>query len=82
LIGPTFIFGARPGSCRWPSPALTARSTLDAIAGGLRELPSVHLNELPRLADYAKWGEAVGRGLGWEPECFLSIYTDNRKNAT
>jgi hypothetical protein len=55
---------------------------LDAIAGGLRELPSVQLNELPRMADYAKWGEAVGRGLGWESESFLSIYTDNRKIAT
>jgi hypothetical protein len=45
---------------------------LDAIAGGLRELPSVHLNELPRMADYAEWGEAVGRSLGWGAETFLS----------
>ena len=55
---------------------------LDAIVGGLRELPSVHLAELPRMADYAMWGEAVGRGLGWEPGTFLSTYTDNRKEAT
>ena len=34
------------------------------------------------MADYAIWGEAVGRGLGWEPETFLSTYTDNRKEAT
>ena len=38
---------------------------LDAMAGGLRELPSVDLKELPRMADFAEWGEAVGRGLGW-----------------
>ena len=55
---------------------------LDAIAGGLRELPSVHLKELPRMADYAEWGEAIGRGLGWGAETFLSTYNDNRKAAT
>jgi hypothetical protein len=56
-------------------------AVLDAMVGGLRELPSVHLAELPRMADYAMWGEAVGRGLGWEPGTFLSTYTDNRKEA-
>ena len=45
-------------------------------------LPSVSLPELPRMADYAKWGEAVGRGLGWASESFLSTYNDNRKEAT
>ena len=35
------------------------------------ELPSVHLNELPRMADFAEWGEAVGRALGWGPERFV-----------
>ena len=57
-------------------------AVLDAIVGGLRELPSVKLAELPRMADYATWGEAVGRGLGWEPGSFLSTYIDNRKEAT
>jgi hypothetical protein len=37
---------------------------------------------LPRMADYAIWGEAVGRGLGWAPGTFLSTYVDNRKEAT
>ncbi len=46
-------------------------AVFDAIVGGLRELPSVHLAELPRMADYAIWGEAVGRGLGWGPGMFL-----------
>jgi hypothetical protein len=40
---------------------------LDAIVGGLRELPSVDLKELPRMADFAEWGEAIGRGLAWGP---------------
>ena len=54
----------------------------DAIAGGLRELPSVDLKELPRMADFAEWGEATGRGLGWGTGTFISAYDDNRKEAT
>ena len=55
---------------------------LDAIVGGLRELPSVQLPKLPRMADYAMWGEAVGRGLGWPAGTFLSAYGDNNRDAT
>ena len=55
---------------------------LDAIVGGLRELPSVDLKELPRMADFAEWGEAIGRGLGWGADTFVSTYKDNRKEAT
>jgi hypothetical protein len=55
---------------------------LDAVVAGLRILPSLSLTELPRMADYAQWGEAVGRGLGWESESFLSTYTANRREAT
>ncbi len=58
------------------------RCSARAIVGGLRELPSVQLAELPRMADYATWGEAVGRALGREPGSFLSTYLDNRKEAT
>ena len=47
-------------------------AVFDAIVGGLRELASVHLAELPRMADYAIWGEAVGRGLGWGVGMLLS----------
>jgi hypothetical protein len=54
----------------------------DAMAGGLRELPSDVLKELPRMADYAEWGEAVGRSLGWGSQTFLATYNDNRKEAT
>jgi hypothetical protein len=54
---------------------------LDAVAGGLRTLPTVKLSKLPRMADFAIWGEAVCRGLGNQPGDFLSAYTDNRKQA-
>ncbi len=54
---------------------------LDAVVGGLRGLPSVNPLKLPRMADFARFGEAVGRGLGWPAETFLSIYSDNRREA-
>jgi len=54
---------------------------LDAVAGGLRELPSVRLTELPRMADFALFAEAVGRALGWPADSVLSDYNDNRRDA-
>jgi hypothetical protein len=57
-------------------------AVLDTIVGALHSLPSVQLAELPRMADHALWGEAVGRALGWRPEQFLYAYDDNRIEAT
>ena len=54
----------------------------DAVAGGLRTLPSIELAEIPRMADFARLGEAVGRGLGWPAGSFLAAYNDNRRHAT
>jgi hypothetical protein len=55
---------------------------LDAIVKGLRTLPSVVLTKAPRMADFAQWGEAVGRGLGWPDNTFLKSYSRNRGAAT
>ena len=55
---------------------------LDAVAGGLRELPSVQPAQLPRMADFAAFAEAVGRTLGWPAETALSDYDQNRRDAT
>jgi len=54
---------------------------LDAVVGGLRELPSVKLTALPRMADFARFAEAVGRSLGWPAGTALSDYNDNRREA-
>ena len=54
---------------------------LDAVVGGLRELPSVTLAELPRMADFAAFAEAVGRALGWEAGTVISDYMANRQDA-
>jgi hypothetical protein len=55
---------------------------LDAIVGGLRQLPSVVLTTAPRMADFAHRGEAVRRGLGWTQDEFLKSYLRNRSAAT
>ncbi len=55
---------------------------LDLIAAGLRALPSVHCPDLPRMADYARWGVAVGSDVGSPSGTFLAEYNTNRKNAT
>ena len=55
---------------------------LDAVAGGLEELPSVQLTQLPRMADFAKFAEAVGRKLGWTAGSALADYNDNRRDAS
>jgi len=52
---------------------------LDAVVGGLRELPSARPPEWPRRIDYTRWGEAVGMALGWAPETFLSTYEAQRQ---
>ncbi len=55
---------------------------LDAVAAGVRLLPSVDLAELPRMADFARFGEAVSRGLGWPAGSFISDYNDNRRTSS
>ena len=60
----------------------TPSGLLDAIVGGLRELPTLELAALPRMADFARFGEAIGRGLGWPAEAFLSVYAENRQAAS
>ena len=84
---PAFIPGKRRGEVEFWGTFRELRprilgGLLDAIVGGLRELPSVQLADLPRMADFALFGEAVGRGLGWAPETFLAAYLENRQQAT
>ena len=55
---------------------------LDAVAAGLRELPKTKLTSVPRMADFAVFGEAVCRGLGHSPGRFLDAYRANRKAAS
>jgi hypothetical protein len=54
---------------------------LDAVAGGLRLLTEVKLPALPRMADFAIFGEAASRALGKPPGTFLDAYRENRRSA-
>jgi hypothetical protein len=48
-----------------------------AVAGALRELPRVNLTSRPRMADFARWGVALERALGWPEGAFLAAYQGN-----
>ena len=50
---------------------------LDALATGLRNLPTTQLATLPRMADFALWVAACESAL-WEPGSFEAVYRDNR----
>jgi hypothetical protein len=54
---------------------------LDMTSAALREEPTVSLERLPRMADFARWISAVERELGLEAGSFLKIYRGNREAA-
>jgi hypothetical protein len=53
---------------------------LDTIVVGLRALPSVKLDRLPRMADFAVWACACDGGRTGEGS-FIAAYAKNRENA-
>lgn len=52
-----------------------------AVSAGLRLKDKVQIPELPRMADFAHWGEAVSRGLGWQAGSFLAHSRTCRRNS-
>jgi hypothetical protein len=55
---------------------------LDAYSRALEIVPSVQLERRPRMSDFARWGEAVGRALGWGEGAFLRAYKANIEGVT
>ena len=53
---------------------------LDAVSHGLRVLPDVHLQRLPRMADFAHWAAAWETAL-WPSGTFARAYAANRRAA-
>lgn len=51
---------------------------LDAASAALRNLPSMKLQRLPRMADFAKWVVAAEPALPWPPGTFIQTYNRNR----
>jgi len=50
---------------------------LDTLSAAMREEPTVTLTRMPRMADYARWGVAAARALGWADRDFLDALTAN-----
>jgi hypothetical protein len=53
---------------------------LDAVVHGLRTLGRIHLDRLPRMADFALWTAACETAL-WPAGTFARAYAANRKTA-
>ena len=53
---------------------------LDAVVHGLRALGRIHLDRLPRMADFALWAAACETAL-WPPGTFARAYAANRRTA-
>ena len=55
---------------------------LDAATAGLRNLPKVRLNQLPRMADFALWVSACEESLGMKPgEALSCVPVQPRRDA-
>jgi hypothetical protein len=50
----------------------------DTMVKALRIKPNLNLTRLPRMADFAKWGEAISRAMGYDAFAFLEAYANNR----
>jgi hypothetical protein len=51
---------------------------LDGVVHGLRRLPHIRLEKLPRMADFALWGTACETAF-WPPGTFIHAYDVNRR---
>jgi hypothetical protein len=60
--------------------ALILGALLDAVARGLRQLPHVRLDRLPRMADFARWSTACETAI-WPAGTFWTAYSSNRDEA-
>ncbi|HJT47966.1 MAG TPA: bifunctional DNA primase/polymerase [Nitrososphaeraceae archaeon] len=49
----------------------------DVLVKALEIKPGLQLNDLPRMADFALWGEAISQAMGNRPLTFLNAYYDN-----
>jgi hypothetical protein len=52
-------------------------AVFDTLAAAMKIKQGLDLKELPRMADFAEWGEAVARALGYAPGVFLNAYYRN-----
>ncbi len=56
-------------------------AVLDAVSAALKNEPTVTIDDLPRMADFALWAVAAAEALGWTQQEFLTAYQANRDAA-
>lgn len=49
----------------------------DILVKVLQIIPTVKLDDLPRMADFALWGEAIARAMGYKELEFINAYYGN-----
>jgi DNA polymerase elongation subunit (family B) len=49
----------------------------DILVKSLQIKPTVQLHNLPRMADFALWGESIARAMGYKPMQFIETYYRN-----
>lgn len=49
----------------------------DTLVKALKIKPTLNLSELPRMADFATWGEAISQALGYQEGQFMQAYYSN-----
>jgi hypothetical protein len=62
------------------APSLTG-ALFDLIAKAMQLLPAITLDNPPRMADFALFGEAIGQAMGNEPGVFARTYRNSRRAA-
>jgi len=50
---------------------------LDMVVKALQIKPTIQLNNLPRMADFTVWGEAIARAMRCGPMVFVNAYKEN-----
>src|SRR4051794_34564636 len=50
---------------------------LDKLVKALQIKNTIQLKNLPRMADFAVWGEAISRAMGYKEMEFINAYYDN-----
>lgn len=54
-------------------------SIYEILSNAMAIYPTVELKELPRMADFAKWGYAIAEAAGFTGQRFIDAYTANIK---
>ena len=54
---------------------------LDGLSHALRNIDSVQVDDMTRLADFCQWATAAHTAYGWEESVFMDAYTKNVKSS-